>query len=119
VEPGSDVTPGQSLAEISNPRIDRATLISLEERSADAREKLGAAQSKKQTDIAYIASLDTEIANQTAQFKAQLESQIEELRARVAQSTAMSGEKKALADRQSDMVARNAASVDMLKPTQQ
>jgi multidrug resistance efflux pump len=119
VEPGDEVTAGQRLAEISNPRIDRGTLISLEEKSADGREKLDAAESKIQTDIAYIASLDSEIAAQTAQLKAQLQSQIEELRARVAQSTAMSGEKKALVERQSDMVARNAASMDMLKPTQQ
>jgi multidrug resistance efflux pump len=119
VEPGSEVAAGQRLAEISNPRIDRGTLISLEEKAADGRQKLEAARSKRETDIAYIASLDSEIFNQTAQLKAQLQSQIEELRARVAQSTAMSGEKKALVDRQSDMVARNAASMDMLKPTQQ
>ena len=119
VEPGNEVTGGQRLAEISNPRIDRGTLISLEEKSADSREKLDAAKSKKQTDIAYTASLDSEIANQAAQLKMQLQSQIEELRARVAQSTAMSGEKKALVDRQSDMVARSNASMDMLKPTQQ
>jgi multidrug resistance efflux pump len=119
VEPGHDVTAGQRIAEISNPRIDRGTLISLEEKSADAHEKLRAAQLKRQTDSAYLASLDAEIASQTAQLHAQLESQIEELRARVAQSSAMSGEKKALVDRQSDMVSRNAASMDMLRPTQQ
>ena len=119
VEPGTEVAVGQRLAEISNPRIDRGTLISLEEKAADGRAKLGAARSKRQTDAAYIASLDAEIANQTMQLKAHLQSQIEELRARVAQSTAMSGEKKALVDRQSDMVARNAASMDMLRPTLQ
>ncbi|WP_375775949.1 HlyD family efflux transporter periplasmic adaptor subunit [Bradyrhizobium sp. ma5] len=119
VQPGSDVATGQTLAEISNPRVDRAALISLEEKSADSREKLSAALSKSQTDSAYIASLDTEIANQTSQLRAHLRSQIEELRARVAQSSAMSGEKKALVDRQSDMVSRNAASMDMLRPTQQ
>ena len=47
VEPGNEVAAGQRLAEISNPRIDRGTLILLEEKSADAHEKLGAAQSKK------------------------------------------------------------------------
>jgi len=119
VQPGSDVAAGQPLAEISNPRVDRAALISLEEKSADSREKLSAARAKSQTDSAYIASLDTEIANQTSQLRARLQSQIEELRARVAQSSAMSSEKKALVDRQSDMVSRNAASMDMLRPTQQ
>lgn len=119
VQPGNNVAAGQTLAEISNPRVDRAALISLEEKSADSREKLSAARSKSQTDSTYIASLDTEIANQTSQLRSHLQSQIEELRARVAQSTAMSGEKKALVDRQSDMVSRNAASMDMLRPTQQ
>ncbi|WP_244549623.1 HlyD family secretion protein [Bradyrhizobium erythrophlei] len=119
VQPGSDVAAGEPLAEISNPRVDRAALISLEEKSADSREKLSAARAKSQTDSAYIASLDTEIANQTSQLRARLQSQIEELRARVAQSSAMSSEKKALVDRQSDMVSRNAASMDMLRPTQQ
>jgi multidrug resistance efflux pump len=119
VEPGNVISAGQVLADISNPRVDRATLISLEERSAEAREKLSAAQSKRRADLAYLGVLDTEIANQKAQLNALLESQIEELRARVAQSTSMSSEKKALVDRQSDMVARNVASMDMLKPTQQ
>ena len=119
MQPGSDVAAGQTLAEISNPRVDRAALISLEEKSADSREKLSAARSKSQTDTAYIASLDAEIANQTSQLRTHLQSQIEELRARVAQSSAMSSEKKALVDRQSDMVARKAASMDMLRPTQQ
>src|SRR5437763_16661839 len=38
--PGSDVRSGETLAQISNPRLDRATLISLEERFAHVREKL-------------------------------------------------------------------------------
>jgi biotin carboxyl carrier protein len=42
-----------------------------------------------------------------------------ELRARVSQSESLSAEKKALVDRQSDMVSRDAASIYMLKPTTQ
>jgi multidrug resistance efflux pump len=115
--PGSDVHPGDTLAQISNPRLDRTTLISLEEKSDDARESLEATRAKMESDRAYISSLDNEIASQTEQLKAQLQSQIEELRARVAQSNAVSGEKKALVDRQNNMVARDAASVEMVKPT--
>jgi multidrug resistance efflux pump len=115
---GHDVRAGDRLAQISNPRLDRSTLISLEERSADAREKLAAARANRQSDTTYVASLDAEIAGQIAQLKAQLQAQIEELRARVAQSMAMSGEKKALVDRQSNMVARDAASKEMLAPTE-
>lgn len=117
--PGHPVEAGTSLARISNVRLDRGTLISLEEKVGDAREKLEAARSKKNSDLEYLASLDSIIAGQTEQLKAQFESQIAELRARSAASDSMSGEKKALVDRQTDMVARNAASIDMLRPTTQ
>jgi DNA repair exonuclease SbcCD ATPase subunit len=63
--------------------------------------------------------MDTEIENQIEQLKAQFQSQIVELRARVAQSESLSAEKRALVDRQSDMVARDAASTYMLRPTTQ
>lgn len=117
--PGSDVEVGDRLAQISNTRLDRGTLISVQQRSADAREKLDATRAKKDSDRAYIASLDIEIANQVEHLKAQIESQIEESRARVAQSYAFSGEKKALVDRQNSMVARDVASMDMVRPTSQ
>ncbi len=117
--PGGDVAAGDRLAQISNTRLDRGTLITLQQRSADGREKLDATRSKKESDRAYIASLDIEIANQVEHLKAQIESQIEESRARVAQSHSQSGEKKALVDRQNSMIARDAASIDMVKPTTQ
>ena len=117
--PGIDVHAGDTLAQISNPRLDRGTLISLEEKSADDREKLDSTRAIRQSDRIYLTSLDSEIASQTEQLKAQFQSQIEELRARVAQSVAMSGEKKALVDRQTNMVSRSAASMDMLRPTTQ
>src|ERR1700732_4366497 len=119
ISPGHAVEAGDSLARISNVRLDRGTLISLEEKAAEAREKLGAAQANKESDQAYLKSLDSEIAAQIEQLKAQFQSQIVELRARVAQSESLSAEKKALVDRQSDMVARDAASNYMLKPTTQ
>ncbi len=115
--PGSDVRSGDRLARIENPRLDRGTLISLEEKSSDAREKLNATQAKRESDGNYVASLDAEIASQTEQLRTQFQSQIEELRARVAQSNAVSGEKKALVDRQNNMVARDTASTEMVKPT--
>src|SRR4030081_3613632 len=115
--PGHSVGAGQSLAQISNVRLDRGTLISLEEKAADAREKLAAAQANKESDRAYLKSLDSEITAQIEQLKAQFQSQIAELRARVAESDSLSSAKKALVERQTDMVAHNAASMDMLKPT--
>src|SRR3982074_1734895 len=119
MSPGRTVEAGDSLAQISNVRLDRGTLISLEDKASDAREKLASAQANQESDRAYLKSLDSEIAAQTEQLKAQFQSQIVELRARVAQSESQSAEKKALVDRQSDMVARDAASVYMLKPTTQ
>jgi multidrug resistance efflux pump len=117
--PGHSVEAGASLALISNVRLDRGTLISLEEKAADAREKLASTRAKQESDRAYLNSLDSEIAAQTEQLKALFQSQIVELRARVAQSESLSAEKKALVDRQSDMVSRDAASIYMLKPTAQ
>ncbi len=116
---GRTVEAGDSLAQISNVRLDRGTLISLEEKAAEAREKLAAAQGNRDSDRAYLKSLDSEIANQIEQLKALFQSQIVELRARVSQSESLSAEKKALVDRQSDMVSRDAASIYMLKPTTQ
>ena len=117
--PGRSVAAGESLARISNTRLDRGTLITIEQKIADAREKLEATRAKKNSDREYVKSLDLEIANQAEQFKAQFQSQIIELRARVAEAVSLSGEKRALVNRQSDMVARNAASMDMLNPTKE
>jgi multidrug resistance efflux pump len=119
MSPGHAVEAGDSLARISNVRLDRGTLIALEEKAADAREKLAATVGKKNSDHAYLEALDSEIAGQTEQLKALFQSQIVELRALVAESDSLGGEKKALVDRQTNMVARNAASMDMLKPTTQ
>ena len=118
-EPGRTVSAGESLARISNTRLDRGILITIEQKIADAREKLEATKAKKTSDRDYVKSLDFEIANQAEQFKAQFQSQIAELRARVAEFELLSGEKRALVERQSDMVSRNAASMDMLRPTKE
>jgi multidrug resistance efflux pump len=117
--PGRTVGAGESLARISNTRLDRGILITIEQKIADAREKLEATRAKKNSDREYVKSLDSEIANQAEQFKAQFESRIVELRARVAESESLSGEKRALVERQSDMVNRNAASMYMLRPTKE
>jgi multidrug resistance efflux pump len=111
------VEPGDSLARISNARIDRSALISLEQKTSDARAKLEATKQKKESDQAYVKALDSEISSQTETLRAQLQSQIVALRAKVAESDSLSGAKKALVDRQSTLVARNAASMDMLNPT--
>jgi multidrug resistance efflux pump len=110
---------GDSLARISNTRLDRGTLISLEEKAADARAKLEATRQKKESDRAYVKMLDTEIANQSVQLRAQFQSQITGLRAKIGETDSLSGAQKALVDRQSGLVARNVASMDMLRPTKE
>ena len=117
MNPGHAAEAGDSLARISNVRLDRTTLISLQEKAGDARAKLASTVARKNSDRAYLTSLDSEIAAQVEQLKAQFQSQIAELRARVAESDSLSAAKKALVERQSDMVSRNAASMYMLKPT--
>ena len=115
--PGREVNAGDVLAQISNARLDRTTLIMLEQKTSDARQKLAATQEKRSSDLIYLASLDQQIDGQVAQLKSQFQSQIVELRAKVSESDALGGAKKALVDRQTRMVQRNAASTDMLNPT--
>ena len=79
--------------------------------------KLEATGQKKDSDRAYLKALDSEISRQTQTLRAQFQSEIVALRARVAESDSLSEAKKALVDRQSTLVARNAASMDMLNPT--
>jgi multidrug resistance efflux pump len=110
---------GDSMARISNTRLDRGTLISLEEKTADARAKLEATQQKKESDRAYVEMLDTEIDNQSKQLRTQFQSQIVGLRAKIGETDSLSGAQKALVDRQTGLVARNVASMDMLKPTKE
>ncbi len=69
MRPGGAVEADHSLAQISNVRLDRGTLISLEEKAADAREKLEATRGKRNSDHAYLKSLDSEIAGQAEQLE--------------------------------------------------
>jgi multidrug resistance efflux pump len=114
---GREVNAGDELAHISNARLDRTTLIMLEQKASDARQKLAATQEKLSSDLSYLAKLNGEIDGQLAQMKSQFISQIEELRAKVAESDSLGGAQKAQVDRQTKMVERNIASMDMLNPT--
>ena len=76
------VESGDSLARISNPRVDRSALIALEQKTSDARAKLEATGQKKDSDRAYLKALDSEISRQTQTLRAQFQSEIVALRAR-------------------------------------
>lgn len=116
---GQRLEPGESVVNLQNGRVDRTTLIALDGKVDELRGALLAAREKKNSDLAYVASLDIEIAKQVEQTIQRFEGEISEARARVASSDAEGLAKKAVVDRQQAMVNRNVASMDLLRPTQQ
>jgi multidrug resistance efflux pump len=116
---GIGAAAGTPMAEIKNTRVDQTTLMTLQSKVADYRQALTAAQSKKAADQHYVDALDTEIAAQKKQLILQFEQQQAALQGKVASASAMVEEKRALRDRQVNMVARSVASSYMLKPTTQ
>jgi biotin carboxyl carrier protein len=110
---------GAPIAEVTNTRVDRTTMVALESRANNYRQTLRAARSKKEADLRYVDALDKEISAEKAQLIKQFEKQGAELKAEVDSAQATAEEKRALRDRQVDMVSRNAASDYMLKPTTQ
>lgn len=119
VKPGQEVGRGQTIARISNSRVDRSTLITLEGKAAETRGKAVAAASKRDSNMAYMAALDQSIQDQTRQLAMIFRQQITELQSRLAASVSSGQERKSVLDRQSAMVARNVASPEMLKPAEQ
>jgi multidrug efflux pump subunit AcrA (membrane-fusion protein) len=116
----ADRTPqGTTIAEVSNTRVDRTAMIALESRANNYREALAAAQSKKEADLHYVAALDSEISAQKAELIKHFEKQTAELKSSVDAAQAVVEEKRALRDREVNMVSRNVASDYMLKPTGQ
>lgn len=110
---------GTSIAEVKNTRVDRTTLIDLESKENNYREALTAAQNKNEADLQYVIALDKEIAAQKAQLINQFEKQNAELKATLDAAQALVGEKRALRDRQVNLVSRDVASDYLLKPTTQ
>jgi multidrug resistance efflux pump len=119
VRPGEAVAKGQRVALLSNSRVDRSTLITLEGKSAETRGRALAAERKRASNLEYLAALDRTISEQSAQLGTIFSQQIVELRSKLAASVSSGKEKKSMVDRQSTMVARNVASPEMLKPAEQ
>ena len=115
---GQRLAPGETVAEIHNARIDRTTLITLDGKVSELRGSLLAARQKRESDEAYVAALDAEIKRQVEQTVAKLDGEVTEAKARVAVANAEGQSTKAVVDRQQSMVDRNAASIDLLRPTQ-
>ncbi|AOO81233.1 HlyD family efflux transporter periplasmic adaptor subunit [Bosea vaviloviae] len=116
---GQQMKPGEAVAYVENRRVDRTTLITLESKAEELQGALRAATEKKQADRQYIAALDAEILKQVDQTTRRLDAEIHEARARVGAAEAGGLAKKAVVDRQQSLVSRNAASVDLVRPTQQ
>ncbi len=115
---GQALSPGESVAQIHNARIDRTTLIALDSKVEELRGSLLAARQKKDSDNAYVAALDLEIRRQVEQTLAKLDGEVAEARARLAAADAEGQSTQAVVRRQQDMVDRNNASIDLLRPTQ-
>ncbi|KFC64968.1 hypothetical protein FG93_04990 [Bosea sp. LC85] len=115
---GQHMQPGEPVAHVENRRVDRTTLITLESKAEELQGALLAATEKKDADRQYIAALDAEILKQVDQTTRRLEAEIHEARARVAAAEAGGLAKKAVVDRQQSLVARNVASLDLVRPTQ-
>lgn len=116
-ELGQYVRNQQPIVQISNAKVDRTTAVQLSERYQSVREKLQSAKRKKSSDREYVKSLDEEIAKQKAHIESALQSEVVELQARLEQSVALSGEKKALVEQQSSMVSRNVLSPELVRRT--
>ena len=119
IRPGEAVTRGQTIARLSNARVDRTTLITLESKAAETKGRLQAAGRKRDSNAQYLAVLDRSLQEQTRQSIAMFTQQIAELKARSAATASSGQEKKANLERQTSMVARNVASPEMMKPAQQ
>lgn len=119
IRPGQVIGGGQTVARIVNPRVDRSTLITLEGKYAETKGRASAAANKRASNLAYLASLDKSIEQQTQQISVIFRQQITELKAALEASIASGQERKTLVDRQTSMVSRNVASPDMLKPSEQ
>ena len=115
---GQRLAQGETVARIHNARIDRTTLIILDGKVSELRGSLLAARQKRESDEAYVAALDAEIKRQVEQTVAKLDGEVTEAKARVAGANAEGQSTKAVVYRQQSMVDRNAASIDLLRPTQ-
>ncbi|TGD94928.1 HlyD family efflux transporter periplasmic adaptor subunit [Methylobacterium nonmethylotrophicum] len=115
---GQTLRPGETVAQIHNARVDRTTLIALDSKVEELRGSLLAARQKKDSDNAYVAALDLEIRRQIEQMLAKLDGEVAEARARLAAADAEGQSTQAVVRRQQDMVERNNASIDLLRPTQ-
>ncbi len=119
IKSGQSVASGEPVAQILNDRVEQTTLVSLEEKAASIRKHIQAAHQKREADLRYLATLDADISAQRDQLTKQMQGQLEETRARIAEFDAEARAKQAVLDHQKGMLARNVVSEDMVKPTQQ
>ena len=113
IRAGEAVTRGQIIARLSNARVDRTTLITLESKAAETKGRLQAAGRRRESSAQYLAALDRSLHEQTRQSIAMFTQQIAELKARSAATASSGQEKKANLERQTSMVARNVASPEI------
>ena len=119
VRSGQPVDKGQTIAKLSNTRVDRSTLIVLEGKADETRERMLAVSRKRASSVEYLSVLDATIKQQADQLKEIFSHEVTELKARISAASSSVLEKQAGVDRLSVMVSRNVASSDILKPVEQ
>jgi len=119
VSVGARVTAAAPVADVSNTRVDQTTLMSLKGRSDTLREAYETARAENAADENYLAVLDREIAVQKAQLIKQYSEKVAALKADAGSATASYGEKKAIHDQQTFLLAHGDVSEGMVKPVTQ
>jgi multidrug resistance efflux pump len=119
VHAGQSIERGAVVATISNARVDRTTLIQLEGKMAETRERSLSAQRKYESNLNYLNTLDRAIATESEQLTNVFNQQIIELKAKLSASISSGLEKKSIIDRQTELVSRNVASAQILRPSEQ
>ncbi len=113
---GSDVHPR---IEVVNKRVDRSTLITLDGQFNDAQSRLTALRAEREGEVRFVSDLTDEIARQTTAIEERYSQQVLDLQAQIGSAGASVEEKRLVAGRQTDMVARNVAAPAMAKSAAQ
>jgi biotin carboxyl carrier protein len=95
------------VAAITNARVDRSTLITLEGQQAADQQNLRAIRAKKDSDRQYVTAISQEISKQTQALEALYQRQIAEIQSQVQAAGAQEEEKKQVVDREAKLVARD------------
>lgn len=99
-QPGEAVGPGQVLAHLRNERLDRSTLIGLQNQTAGTRVALSGLEQRLAIAESWVVTLEAALSTHRAHAMRMAEEGEKESRAKVAAANAAAAEQAALANRQ-------------------